>query len=100
MSISGLRARPPAWKVLEQAVMQKRTVRATYHGHDRLLCPHLLGWKNGRAKLLCYQSSTTTSQALNSDPHKPWRLMFVDELERAVITDDEWQTAADYRPCS
>jgi hypothetical protein len=101
MSTSGLRARPPTWKVLEQALSEKRAVRANYHGHDRLLCPHLLGWKNSRAKVLCYQSSTTTSEStLNSDPQKRWRLMFVDELECAVITDDEWQTATNYRPAS
>ena len=101
MSSSGLRSRPPAWNVLEQAVIEKRTVRVNYHGHDRLLCPHLLGWKNGRPKVLCYQSSGTTSEGkLNSDPRQRWRLMFVDEMERPVMTDDEWQTAANYRPGS
>jgi len=35
--------RPPAWAVIEQAVLQRRPVQARYLGHQRLLCPHALG---------------------------------------------------------
>src|SRR5712691_4479178 len=40
--------RPQAWAVLEQALTEKRPVALRYHGPDRILCPHAIGWKNGR----------------------------------------------------
>ncbi|MGH9267978.1 MAG: WYL domain-containing protein [Acidimicrobiales bacterium] len=91
--------RPPAWDLLAQAVIDRRTVRAAYHGHERLLCPHQLGWKNGRARVLSYQAAGSTSGGpLNADHHQRWRWMFVDEIEDAAITDDRWQSAPNYRP--
>ena len=91
--------RPPAWDLLARAIIERRTVRAHYHGHDRLLCPHLLGWKAGRARVLSYQTSGSTSGGmLSPDTHQRWRWMVVDELEDAVITDDDWHSAANYRP--
>lgn len=89
--------RPPAWAALESALTQRRPVRLRYHGHDRVVCPHALGWKNGRPKLLAYQSGGTTSQgAPPDDPRQRWRSMFVDEIEGAVLTDGPWETAANY----
>jgi hypothetical protein len=86
--------RPPSWPLLERAIINKLVVRARYHGHDRVLSPHALGWKKGRPKLLAYQAEGTTSHgALPADPHQRWRSMFVDELENAIITDGPWETA-------
>jgi hypothetical protein len=89
--------RPPAWEVLEAALTQRRAVRARYNGHERVLCPHALGWKHGRAKVLAYQSAGSTSiGTLPSDTRQRWRSMFVDEIEHATITDDNWHTADNY----
>jgi hypothetical protein len=93
--------RPSAWEVLEQALTERRAVRAGYHGHERVLCPHALGWKNGRAKVLAYQSGGTTSiGALTPSTRQRWRSMFVDEIEHPTITDDRWETADNYSPDS
>lgn len=93
--------RPPAWAVLEQALVQRRVVAARYHGHQRLLCPHALGWKNGRAKVLAYQAAGTTSHGgLPADPAQRWRSMFIDEIDQPALTDGEWQTADNYTPAS
>ena len=97
MSVGSLRARPPAWDILERAINDKRTIRVSYHDHERLLCPHLLGWRNGRAKVLSYQSAGTTSQGvIAGNPRQRWRSMFVDEIEGAVLTNDIWQTGPNY----
>ncbi len=89
--------RPPAWAVIEQALLERRPVQARYHGHHRLLCPHALGWHRGRPKVLAYQGDGTTSQGtLTVDPRQRWRSMFVDEIQDAVITDEPWQTADNY----
>ena len=90
---------PPAWAILEQALIERRPVQATYHGHQRLLCPHTLGWRNNRPKVLAYQADGTTSQGtLTPNPHQRWRSMFIDEIQNATITNHPWQTADNYTP--
>ncbi len=89
--------RPPAWTVLAEAITSRRAVRARYHGKERLLCPHALGWKNGRATVLSYQAGGATSEGpLPSNPAQRWRSMFVDEIDDAEITDEAWMTADNY----
>lgn len=91
--------RPPVWDLLARALTERRTVRADYHGHTRLLCPHVLGWKHGRARALSYQSAGSTSRGpLDADHDRRWRWMFVDEIENGVMTDEPWQSAPNYRP--
>lgn len=83
-----------AWAVLHTALGQRRTVRARYHDRIRILCPHALGWKNGRPKVLVYQTAIIGP----SPTHDPrgWRSLFVDEIRDATITDDHWHTADNY----
>lgn len=98
MSHSLITDRPPAWATLAQALGERRPVRARYHGHERILCPHALGWKNGRPTVLAYQAGGTTSQGpVPADPRQRWRSLFVDEIEDAVLIDHPWQTAENYR---
>ena len=97
MSTATTMTKPPQWAVLQQAINEKRPVRAGYHGTERLLCPHMLGWKNGRPKVLSYQArGTTTHTPLPQDPRQRWRSMFVDEIEQPTITDEPWETAQNY----
>lgn len=72
-------------------------MRARHHGHERILCPHVLGWHNGRAKALCHQADGTTSHGpLPSEPTQRWRTLFIDEIEDPTILDGPWQTADNY----
>ena len=90
---------PAAWAVLEGALRQRRPVWVSYHGKQRLVCTHALGWKNNRPMLLGYQSGGQTSTAaLPADPRKRWRCMFVDEVEQIVAADpaSPWQSADNY----
>ncbi len=47
---------PTAWNVLHQALAAGRALRAGYHDRLRIICPHALAWKNGRPKVLVYQT--------------------------------------------
>lgn len=88
---------PSAWTVLARAIGERRPVQVRYHGRERILCPHALGWKNGRAQVLSFQAAGSTSDGpLPPDPRQCWRLMFVDEIETPVITDGPWLTADNY----
>ncbi len=82
VAVVALAPRPPAWDVLALALAERRPVRARYRGAERVLCPHVLGWKSGRAKTRCYQTGGTTGHGgLPSNPAQRWRSLFVDDLE-------------------
>jgi predicted DNA-binding transcriptional regulator YafY len=92
-------ALPAAWAPLEAALRQRRPVRLSYHGRQRLICPHALGWKNGRPMLLGYQTGGHTSTgALPDDPRQRWRNFFVDEVDRidTAAPANAWETADNY----
>jgi predicted DNA-binding transcriptional regulator YafY len=92
-------APPPAWGILEAALRQRRPVRLTYHGRQRTVCPHALGWKNNKAMLLAYQTGGHThTGALPDQPRRGWRNLFVDEIHHATIADPAttWETADNY----
>jgi hypothetical protein len=87
---------PTAWNVLHQAITQRCAVRATYQDRLRVICPHALGWKNGKPKALVYQTAIIGLPPQH-DP-RGWRSLFVDEIQNLTITDDPWRTASNYTP--
>ena len=90
---------PPAWAPLEAALRQRRPVRLSYKGSQRVVCPHALGWKNGRAMLLAYQTDPhTTTGAPPAHPKQGWRNMFVDHIDQVLAADpaSKWHTADNY----
>ncbi len=90
--------RPPAWAVLARGLADRQPVLARYHGHERILCPHALGWRGQRAKVLAYQAAGTTSTGeLPAAEDRRWRSMFVDEIEGPVIVEGRWESPANYR---
>jgi hypothetical protein len=87
-----------AWAILAQALAERHPVHARYHGQRRLLCPHILGWKHGRPKVLAYQAEGTTSSGpLPLRPEQRWRSLFIDEIYDITIAwTQPWQTANNY----
>ena len=87
------------WASLDTALRQRRPVRVSYHGLERLICPHALGWKHGRPIVLGYQTGGETSTgALPADPRKRWRCLFIDEIVNIVDADPPhaWHSADNY----
>jgi len=90
---------PSVWDALETALRQRRPVRLTYHGRQRTVCPHALGWKNDKAMLLAYQAAgQAPAGAPTPGPRQGWRNLFVDEICDVAIADpaDAWETADNY----
>jgi hypothetical protein len=89
---------PTAWAPLEAALRQRRPVRLSYHRHQRIVCPHALGWNNDRPMLLGYQTGGQTSTGtLPADPRRRWRCLFIDEIEQVEPDPTSaWQTADNY----
>ena len=53
------------YAMLREAVVKKRVVAATYNGHKRVMCPHVLGRnRQGREQALFYQFAGGSSRPL------------------------------------
>jgi len=88
----------PVWMLLQRAVLDKHAVRLRYHGHERIVCPHVLGWKNGQLATLVYQCAGTRSGGeLPPDLHHRWRSLLLDDIaEIEPAPEAPWQTASNY----
>lgn len=81
------------YELLKQAILKKQQVIATYDGFHREMCPHTLGYKNGRAHCLFYQfGGQSSSGPIIPGSDKNWRCIPVDRLSNLVIQDGPWHT--------
>ncbi len=90
---------PTPWALLNSALQARQPLWVSYHRRRRLICPHALGWKARRPMVLGYQTGgETTTGALQADPRKRWRCMYIDEIDRLVAADpaSPWATADNY----
>jgi hypothetical protein len=89
-----------AYALIRQAILAKKIIRAIYQKKVRVMCPHVLGKKNGRERALFYQFAGASSQSLGPvGDSKNWRCLFVDQLSNVSIEDGDWHSAPnDSRP--
>jgi hypothetical protein len=45
-----------AYSLIRQAILDRAIVTARYRGHLRDVCPHVIGHKQGKPKVLLYQT--------------------------------------------
>jgi hypothetical protein len=89
------------WVQIESAIRTRTPIWITYHGRNRLVCPHAMGWKANRAMLLAYQTGGQTSAgSLPADPHQRWRCLYLDQINQILAAEEnsDWQTADNYNP--
>jgi predicted DNA-binding transcriptional regulator YafY len=85
--------------MIRQAILDKDIVVATYHGHVREMCPHIVGTKQGRQQALLYQFAGGSNSKLGPDGSPDnWRCFRLDEISDVYIKKSagEWHTASDY----
>jgi hypothetical protein len=90
-------------RLVRSAIEQRRPLGAGYHGYDRLMCPHLLGWNaEGGRRLLSYQYGGDSKSGLGPPGSKDnWRCMALDELKDVEVLTGPWHTAENYaRPAT
>lgn len=86
-----------SYELLREAIAKQKQVRCLHQGHERFICPHVIGMKNGRRKILAYQFAGGSSSVL--PPGGDWRCMFVDDIMSVEIMDGPWHTGkGDSRP--
>ena len=86
------------YRLVRRAVMNRSPIAATYHGCQRLLCPHRLGWNRRRQpRVLCYQyggESESGLEPLGSSAN--WRCIVVEDLRDVEVLAGAWHTAPNH----
>lgn len=80
------------YTALREAVLNKMQIVCVYHGLPREICPHAIGWKHGREKILAYQFAGRSSKGL--PPDGEWRCMFGDEISAVNVRPGPWRTGS------
>lgn len=82
---------------IRDAILKKQHVIATYNGFRRSMCPHTLGWKNGKEQALFYQFAGGSSTGLSpkGSPNN-WRCIPLAGLQDVEVEDGEWFTAPNH----
>lgn len=82
------------YQIFREAVVNRKQVVCFYHGLAREICPHTLGYTNGREQALTFQFAGQSSSGL--PPGGEWRCMKLDEVTGAKLRDGPWHTAPDH----
>lgn len=83
-----------AYELIRRAIANRLVVCASYDGHYREMCPHVIGSKRGRAHALLYQFGGTSSSGLAPDGAPGnWRCMDIDQLSDVSIMPGDWHTS-------
>jgi hypothetical protein len=83
------------YALIRAATLARQQVVATYKGHRRELCPHVLGTKEGRRQALFFQFGGGSSSTLS--PAGDWRCIPIDGLEEIVVRDGPWHTGSGHQ---
>lgn len=85
------------YTIIRNAILKKQQIIATYSGHVREMCPHVIGTKNGREQALFYQfGGTSSSGAIISDSPKNWRCIPIDGLSNVSAKTGTWHTGGNH----
>lgn len=82
------------YDTLRDAIEAKSRVQCMYQGHVRKMCPHVIGTKEGKLKVLSYQFGGSSSSPLPADGQ--WKCMFVDQISDVEIVEGEWRTSENH----
>lgn len=91
------------YRLVWDAVANKRPIEARYHGRLRLFCPHRLGRnKAGEPRVLCYQYGGDSESGLEpEDSPANWRCIALEKLSKVKLLEGVWRTAPNHsRPAS
>jgi len=86
------------YALLRRAIEGRLQVHATYAGHRRRLCPHVLGTKDGEPRALCFQFAGGSSRGL--EPGGDWRCLSLAGLSDLSVHPGSWHTTAHSQPQS
>jgi hypothetical protein len=79
---------PPesVYDLVRQAILDQKQVTGYYDGLYREMCPHVLGWKDGRPHALFFQFGGQS----RSGSHADWRCLDLYYLSNVEVRDGDW----------
>ena len=86
------------YSIIRETIVNKQQINATYNGHQREMCPHVIGTnKNGRQQALFYQFGGTSSSGLEPmGSGSNWRCIPIAGLTDISVKDGAWYTAPNH----
>jgi hypothetical protein len=84
------------YALVRRAIAERRQVHAAYGGHQRRMCPHVIGTKAGQQRALFFQFAGSSSRGLPSGGD--WRCLPLAGLGDVSIHDGPWHTRAHSEP--
>jgi hypothetical protein len=81
------------YSVVRQAILDKAQISATYRGHRREMCPHVIGIKDGRRQVLFFQFAGSSSSGL--PPCGGWRCIPIEGMSDVVSQPGTWHGEGD-----
>jgi len=87
-------------RLIRAAILEKRSLRASYNGRVRLLCPHMLGRnREGRVRILCLQIGGESASGLQGKAGDgDWRCLALEKFSSVALAEAAWQTAGSSLP--
>ncbi len=81
------------YELIRQAIIAKKQVIAVYQGHEREMCPHVIGLKDDKEQaLFCQFGGCSGSAGAITPDSRLWRCLFIDELSDVSIRQGQWYT--------
>jgi hypothetical protein len=81
-----------AYALVRRAIEERRQIHASYGGHQRRMCPHVLGTKDGQPRALFFQFAGGSGRGLPSEGD--WRCLPLNGLTEVSVHDGQWHTRA------
>jgi hypothetical protein len=76
--------------IIRDAIVNRWQIVATYDRYVREMCPHVMGFKNGRRQVLFFQFAGGSTRGL--PPGGQWRCIPIDGLSSVTSRQGEWHT--------
>jgi len=89
-----------SYQLVRQAILEQKSIHATYSGRYREMTPHVLGTKDGKPQALCYQyGGESSSRPIEPDGSAVnWRCIEIAKLSNVEIVDGRHTAPNHSRP--
>jgi hypothetical protein len=80
--------------LVRAAIENERQMTCMYQGHYREICPHIIGWRGGKERLLAFQFGGNTSSGL--PPGGAWKCLDIAVITDVKVRDGRWHTGTSH----
>ena len=84
------------YALVRRAIEERQQVHATYAGHQRRMCPHVIGTGAGQQRALFFQFAGGSDRGLPDGGD--WRCLPLDGLSDVSLHAGTWHTRAHSEP--